>query len=147
MLLFLVLCPIVAAILIIAGASARLTALIAAIANLLTTLFILIRFDRIGGGFQFVSSFVVSTDWRIHFANRSHSALPKRPTARANFRHSRITKLDCCSSVRRFRSATYLSFVAAWLRHSHLALSISFLGARGLRIRARARRDVARRRS
>src|SRR5436305_1667907 len=68
MLLFLVLCPIVAALLIIAGAPARLTALIAAIANLLATLLILARFDQIGGGFQFVSSFAVAPDWRIHFA-------------------------------------------------------------------------------
>src|SRR5438067_10840871 len=68
MLLFLVICPIIAALLIIAGAPARLTALIAAITNLLATLLILARFDRIAGGFQFVSSLVVSTDWRIHFA-------------------------------------------------------------------------------
>jgi len=68
MLLFLVLCPIVAAVLIILGAPARLTALGAAIANLLVTLFVFVRFDRIAGGFQFVSSLVVSTDWRIHFA-------------------------------------------------------------------------------
>jgi NADH-quinone oxidoreductase subunit M len=68
MLLFLVLCPIVAAIAIIAGAPARLTALVAAIANLVATLFLFLRFDRITAGFQFVSSFVVSTDWRIHFA-------------------------------------------------------------------------------
>ena len=68
MLLFLVLCPIVAAILILVGAPARLTALVAAIANLCATLLILIRFDRLAAGFQFVTSFVVSTDWQIHFA-------------------------------------------------------------------------------
>ncbi|HVI83196.1 MAG TPA: NADH-quinone oxidoreductase subunit M [Chthoniobacterales bacterium] len=68
MLLFLVLCPIVAALLIILGAPARLTALVAALSNLLVTLFILLRFDRVAAGFQFVSSFVVSTDWRIHLA-------------------------------------------------------------------------------
>jgi NADH-quinone oxidoreductase subunit M len=68
MLLFLVLCPIVAAILIIAGSPARLTALVAAIANLFVTLLILVQFDRVGAGFQFVSSFLVSADWRIHFA-------------------------------------------------------------------------------
>ena len=67
MLLFLVLCPIVAAALIIFGAPARLTALVAAIANLLVTLFAFTQFDRIAGGFQFVISFVVSTDWRVHF--------------------------------------------------------------------------------
>ena len=68
MLLFLVLCPIVAAILILVGTPARLTALTAAIANLLVTLLIFVRFDRLSAGFQFVTSFVVSTDWRIHFA-------------------------------------------------------------------------------
>src|SRR5213595_1327402 len=68
MLLFLVLCPVIAAILIIAGASARLTALVAAISNLVVTLILLSRFDQVAAGFQFVSSFVVSADWRIHFA-------------------------------------------------------------------------------
>ena len=68
MLLFLVLCPIIAAIAIIAGAPARLTALAAAIANLFVTLIALSRFDRVAAGFQFVSSFLVSADWRIHFA-------------------------------------------------------------------------------
>jgi len=68
MLLFLVLCPIIAAIIIIAGAPARLTALAAAISNLFVTLIVLSQFDRVAGGFQFVSSLVVSADWRIHFA-------------------------------------------------------------------------------
>src|SRR5712664_273800 len=68
MLLFLVLCPIITAIVIIAGAPARLTALAAAISNLLVTLILLSRFDRIAAGFQFVSSVSVSADWRIHFA-------------------------------------------------------------------------------
>src|SRR5437868_4852845 len=68
MLLFITFCPIAAAILIIAGAPARLTALVAAISNLLVTLILLSRFDQVAAGFQFVSSFVVSADWRIHFA-------------------------------------------------------------------------------
>src|SRR3989441_2116142 len=68
MLLFLVLCPLAAAILIIAGAPARLTALVAAISNLFVVLVILSRFDRVTAGFQFVSSFLVSADWQIHFA-------------------------------------------------------------------------------
>ena len=68
MLLFLVLCPIIAAIAIIVGAPARLTALVAAISNLFVTLVVLSRFDRVAAGFQFVSSFLVSADWRIHFA-------------------------------------------------------------------------------
>src|SRR5437868_1574169 len=68
MLLFLVLCPIIAAILIIGGTPARLTALVAAISNLVVTLILLSRFDQVAGRFQFVSSFVISADWRIHFA-------------------------------------------------------------------------------
>ncbi|HWY50231.1 MAG TPA: NADH-quinone oxidoreductase subunit M [Chthoniobacterales bacterium] len=68
MLLFLVLCPIAAAILIIAGAPARFTALVAAILNFVVALILLSRFDQVAAGFQFVSSFAVSTDWRIHFA-------------------------------------------------------------------------------
>src|SRR5947207_14142411 len=68
MLLFLVLCPIAAAVLIIAGAPARLTALVAAISSLFVTLLLLSRFDQVAAGFQFASSFVVSADWRIHFA-------------------------------------------------------------------------------
>src|SRR5207245_11262456 len=68
MLLFVVLSPIAAAVLIIAGAPARLTALVAAISNLFVTLLLLSRFDQVAAGFQFASSFVVSADWRIHFA-------------------------------------------------------------------------------
>src|SRR4029077_291763 len=68
MLLFLVLCPLVAAILIIVGAPARFTALVAAILNVIVALALFFEFDRAATGFQFVTSFVVSTDWRIHFA-------------------------------------------------------------------------------
>src|SRR5438132_12871970 len=68
MLLFLVLCPIIAAILIIGGASARLTALLSAISKLFVTLILRSRFDQVAAGFQFVRSIVVSADWRIHFA-------------------------------------------------------------------------------
>jgi len=68
MLLFLVLCPLVAAILIIAGAPARFTALVASILNLIVTLALVSMFDRAASGFQFVSSWLVSSDWQIHFA-------------------------------------------------------------------------------
>jgi len=68
MLFFLVICPLAAALLIIAGTPARLTALVAAVANLWVTLFILLRFDHVASGFQFVSSVAVSTDWRINLA-------------------------------------------------------------------------------
>src|SRR4029077_11898911 len=68
MLLFLVLCPIVAAILIIAGAPAGFSALVASILNLVVTLALFIDFDRSAARFQFVSSFLVSADWGIHLA-------------------------------------------------------------------------------
>ena len=68
MLVFLVFCPIAAALLIIIGVPARLTALVAAIANFVVTLLVLSRFDWAAAGFQFISSFLVSTDWRIHLA-------------------------------------------------------------------------------
>jgi NADH-quinone oxidoreductase subunit M len=68
MLFFLVLCPIIAALVIVFGAPARLTALIAAITNLAVTLFVFARFDQSATGFQFTTSFLVSTDWQIHFA-------------------------------------------------------------------------------
>src|ERR1700736_5496624 len=68
MLSFIVLCPIVAAILILAGAPARFTALIAAGANLLVAVLAFSFFEWWEHSFQFVSSFLVSVDWRIHFA-------------------------------------------------------------------------------
>ncbi|HWY41236.1 MAG TPA: NADH-quinone oxidoreductase subunit M [Chthoniobacterales bacterium] len=68
MLLFLVLCPILAAILILIGAPARFTALVTAILNLIVAFVLFVEFDRAAAGFQFISSTVVSTDWGIHFA-------------------------------------------------------------------------------
>jgi NADH-quinone oxidoreductase subunit M len=68
MLLLIIFCPIVAAILIIAGAPARLTALLAAIATLLLALVVYSQYEWSQSGFQFVSSFTVSSDWRIDFA-------------------------------------------------------------------------------
>jgi len=70
MLLFLVLCPILAAILILVGSPARFTALVAATLNLIVALLLFVEFDRSASGFQFISSTVVSTDWGIHFAFR-----------------------------------------------------------------------------
>jgi NADH-quinone oxidoreductase subunit M len=68
MLLFLVLCPIFAAALIIIGAPARFSALVAAILNLVVAVVLFAEFDRSAAGFQFIHSTVVSTDWGIHFA-------------------------------------------------------------------------------
>jgi NADH-quinone oxidoreductase subunit M len=68
MLLLIIFCPIVAAILIIAGTPARLTALLAAVATFLLTLVAYSQYDWLQSGFQFVNSFTISSDWRIHFA-------------------------------------------------------------------------------
>lgn len=65
---FLVFCPIVAAILIIAGAPARLTALTAAIANLIGIIFVCCAVPWSAHEFQFVNSFLISADWQIHLA-------------------------------------------------------------------------------
>jgi NADH-quinone oxidoreductase subunit M len=67
MILFLIFCPIVAAILIIAGAPARKTALTASVLNLAVTLDLFARFDRTATGFQHVTSFVISPEWRLNF--------------------------------------------------------------------------------
>jgi NADH-quinone oxidoreductase subunit M len=68
MVLFIVLCPIVAAILIIAGAPGRLTALLASSVTLLVTLLACVYFEWWESDFQFVNSFTISESWRIHFA-------------------------------------------------------------------------------
>jgi NADH-quinone oxidoreductase subunit M len=68
MLLFIVLCPIAAAILIVAGAPARVTALVAAGLTLLVSIIAFSSFHWWDPGFQFVSSVLISTDWQIHFA-------------------------------------------------------------------------------
>jgi NADH-quinone oxidoreductase subunit M len=68
MALFIVFCPIVAAMLIIAGAPARITALAAAVLNLIAVLFICGCLHWLGPGFQFVSSFLISTSGQIHLA-------------------------------------------------------------------------------
>ncbi len=68
MLLVIIFCPIIAAILIIAGVPARFTALLAASITLLMTLLVCVYYAWWESGFQFVNSFTVSESWRIHFA-------------------------------------------------------------------------------
>ncbi len=69
LLLLIIFSPIVAAILIIFGAPARRTALVAASATFAFTLSLFLQFAWWQPGFQFVSSCTISADWRIHFAN------------------------------------------------------------------------------
>ena len=68
LLLFIVLCPIASAALIMIGAPARGTALFAAIATLLTSILAFVLFDGNSRDFQHVSSFTVSPDWGINFS-------------------------------------------------------------------------------
>jgi len=67
MLAFIVFCPIAAAIAILFGAPARRTALWASGLLLALTLFLLLQFEVGSGGYQRVSSWPVSSDWRINF--------------------------------------------------------------------------------
>jgi NADH-quinone oxidoreductase subunit M len=68
MVLFIIFCPIVAAILIMVGAPARRTALIASILTLAATLFLLASFNKENGDFQHVTSFTISPDWHLSFS-------------------------------------------------------------------------------
>ena len=68
MLLFIIFCPIAAAILIMAGATARKTALAASALTLAATLFLLISFPGTQQrDFQRVTSFSISPEWHLSF--------------------------------------------------------------------------------
>src|SRR4029450_377224 len=67
MILFVIFCPIIAAILIMVGAPARKTALAAAILTFATALFLLVSFDQGTSNFQHVTSFTISPKWRLSF--------------------------------------------------------------------------------
>ncbi len=65
--LFLVFCPLIAAALILLGTPARATALYAAGLSLLAALMAYAGFER-SGGFQYVTSFPLSAEWKLNFA-------------------------------------------------------------------------------
>jgi len=67
MVLFTIFCPIMAAILIVAGAPARKTAFAASVLTFAAALFLLISFDRGQHNFQHVTSFTISPEWRLSF--------------------------------------------------------------------------------
>src|SRR5437763_1449159 len=67
MVLFIIFCPIVAAILIIAGAPARKTALAASSLTFAVALFLFVTFGYGRPDFQHVTSFLVSPEWRLSF--------------------------------------------------------------------------------
>jgi NADH-quinone oxidoreductase subunit M len=68
MVLFVVFCPIIAAILIMAGAPARKTALIASILTIVATVSLLASLQGDQGDFQHVTSFTISPEWHLSFA-------------------------------------------------------------------------------
>ena len=67
MLLFIVLAPLITALLILMGAPARGTALLGAAATAGVTLAAFFLYDPAHAGFQFVSSFPISAGWRLQF--------------------------------------------------------------------------------
>src|SRR5207244_8854340 len=67
MVLFIIFCPIVAAILIMAGAPARKAALGASVLAFAAASFLLVSFDRGQHDFQHVTSFVISPGWHLSF--------------------------------------------------------------------------------
>ena len=67
MVLFVIFCPIVAAILIMAGAPARKTALVASMLTLAITLFLLGSLQGWQRDYQHVSSFSISPEWHLSF--------------------------------------------------------------------------------
>jgi len=67
MVLFIIFCPIVAAILIMVGAPARKTALAASVLTFAAALFLLVSFRYGQPDFQHVSSFTLFPEWRLSF--------------------------------------------------------------------------------
>jgi NADH-quinone oxidoreductase subunit M len=67
MVLFIIFCPIIAAILIMIGAPARKTALAASGLTLAATLFLLASFQPAQGEFQHVTSFSIFPEWHLSF--------------------------------------------------------------------------------
>jgi NADH-quinone oxidoreductase subunit M len=67
MVLFIIFCPIVAAILIMVGAPARKTALGASVLAFAATLFLLVSFHQGQNDFQHVTSFTISPEWHLSF--------------------------------------------------------------------------------
>ncbi|PYL44303.1 MAG: NADH-quinone oxidoreductase subunit M [Verrucomicrobia bacterium] len=67
MVLFVIFCPIIAAILIMVGAPARKTALAASVLTFGAAVFLLMSFDQEQHNFQHVTSFTISPEWRLNF--------------------------------------------------------------------------------
>ncbi|MBA3651730.1 MAG: NADH-quinone oxidoreductase subunit M [Chthoniobacterales bacterium] len=67
MLLFLVIAPLLTALLILIGAPARLTALLGSAITLLASAVAFFLYEPARGGFQLISSFPISSTWRLQF--------------------------------------------------------------------------------
>src|SRR5256884_6232971 len=67
MVLFVIFCPITAAILIMPGAPARKAALVASVLAFAAALFLLAFFDQSQRDFQHVTSFTISPEWHLSF--------------------------------------------------------------------------------
>src|SRR6266516_5050199 len=67
MVLFIIFCPIIAAILIMVGMPARKTALAASVLTFLAAGFLLASFGHGQPDFQHVTSFTISPEWRLSF--------------------------------------------------------------------------------
>jgi NADH-quinone oxidoreductase subunit M len=67
MVLFVIFCPIIAAMLIMAGATARKTALVASVSTFAAALFLLFSFDQGQSDFQHVTSLTISPEWHLSF--------------------------------------------------------------------------------
>ncbi len=67
MLLFIVIAPLLTALLILVGAPARLTALLGSTVTLVASLIATVLYEPARGGFQFISSFPISETWRLQF--------------------------------------------------------------------------------
>src|SRR6184192_504383 len=67
MVLFIIFCPILAAVLIMLGATARKTALAASVLTFLAALFLFVSLDHDHADFQHVTSFMISPDWQLSF--------------------------------------------------------------------------------
>ena len=68
MILFVIFCPIIAAILIMVGAPARKTALAASVLTLAAALFLFASFQLLQRDFQHVTSFTISPEWHLSFS-------------------------------------------------------------------------------
>ena len=127
-LLVIVFCPLLAALAILAGASARRTALAASGFTLLGAAFAFVRFDHAQQGFSFVTSFPISAEWRLSFilGLDGLSLIMVLLTAIVT-----LAAVWFTGSIARFENAFYacLLFIAAGALGAFASLDLFFLYA------------------